>query len=223
MAMGKRKQRLRQSTIWIATSDLPRTAAHPFYEGMNRILDKAGSMFMWRRCAHRFTPSGWADPVWRRVAIFACSLSGTLKGWTPRERLPGAPLIRLRCANFWILELVETPPDHSTISRTRRLIDLETHREVFTWILKQLAEAGLVKDQTLGMDATTLEANAALRSIVRRDTVKAIRNFSPSWPRPRALKHRHARTWRALTVTERRRALMMIGPIRRTQMPRAPK
>ena len=64
------------------------------------------------------------------------------------------------------LELPEAPPDHSTIPRTRRLIDLETHREVFTtWILNQLAEAGLVKGKTIGMDATTLEADAALCAV----------------------------------------------------------
>jgi len=72
---------------------------------------------------------------------------------------------------------VEAPPDHSTISRTRRLIDLETHREVFTWILKQLAEAGLVNGKTIGIDATTLEANAALRSIVRRDSGESYQEF----------------------------------------------
>ena len=75
------------------------------------------------------------------------------------------------------MELVEVAPDHSTISRTRRLIDLETHREVFTWILKQLAEAGLVNGKTLGIDATTLEANAALRSIVRRDSGESYQEF----------------------------------------------
>ena len=83
----------------------------------------------------------------------------------------------MRCANFLDLELPETPPDHSTVSRTRRLIDVETHREVFTWILKRLAEAGLVKGKTIGMDATTLEANAALRSIVRRDTGESYQEF----------------------------------------------
>jgi transposase len=66
--------------------------------------------------------------------------------------------------------LPEAPPDHSTISRTRRLIDLETHEAVFTWMLQRLADEDLVKGKTVGIDATTLEANAALRSIVRRDT-----------------------------------------------------
>ena len=69
------------------------------------------------------------------------------------------------------------PPDHSTISRTRRLIDLETHRAVFTWVLQCLSTAGLVKGKTIGIDATTLEANAALRSIVRRDTGESYQDF----------------------------------------------
>jgi transposase len=78
---------------------------------------------------------------------------------------------------FLGLVLPEVPPDHSTISRTRRLIDLETHHAVFTWILQRLADAGLVKGNTIGIDATTLEANAALRSIVRRDTGATYQEF----------------------------------------------
>jgi transposase len=83
----------------------------------------------------------------------------------------------LSVREFLGLELGEAPPDHSTISRTRRLIDVETHRAVFSWILNRLAEAGLVKGETLGVDATTLEANAALRSIVRRDTGEGYEAF----------------------------------------------
>jgi transposase len=79
-------------------------------------------------------------------------------------------------ASFSVV-LPEAPPDHSTISRTRRLIDLETHEAVFTWILQRLADAGLVKGKTIGIDATTLEANAALRSIVRRDTRATYQEF----------------------------------------------
>src|SRR4030095_6981878 len=76
----------------------------------------------------------------------------------------------LALRKFLGLVLPEAPPDHSTISRTRRLIDLETHETVFTWMLQRIADAGLVKGKTVGVDATTLEANAALRSIVRRDS-----------------------------------------------------
>ena len=76
----------------------------------------------------------------------------------------------LALRGFLGLDLDEAPPEHSTISRTWRLIDLETHGAVFTWILQVLATTDLVKGQTIGIDATTLEANAALRSIVRRDS-----------------------------------------------------
>src|SRR5208337_3916474 len=83
----------------------------------------------------------------------------------------------LALRRFLRVGLDEAPPDHSTISRTRRLIDLETHREVFTWVLGVVAEKGLLKGQTVGVDATTLEANAALRTIVRRDTGEGYQEF----------------------------------------------
>jgi hypothetical protein len=85
---------------------------------------------------------------------------------------------------FLELVLPEAPPDHSTISRTRRLIDLETHEAVFTWMLQRLADAGVVKGKTVGIDATTLEANAALRSILRRDTSESYHDFLTNWRRP---------------------------------------
>src|SRR5260370_719966 len=71
----------------------------------------------------------------------------------------------------------EETRDHSTISRTRRLIDLDTHREVFAWVLGVLADRGLLKGQRIAIDATTLEANAAMRSIVRRDTGESYEEF----------------------------------------------
>jgi len=79
--------------------------------------------------------------------------------------------------SFLGYELTEMPPDHATLSRTRRLIGLKTHEEVFTWVLRVLTKEGLLKGKTLGVDATTLEANAALRSIVRRDTGESYQEF----------------------------------------------
>src|SRR2546430_3263059 len=76
----------------------------------------------------------------------------------------------LALRRFVGVALYEYTPDHSTISRTRRLIDLDTHREVFAWVLGVLADRGLLKGQRIAIDATTLEANAAMRSIVRRGT-----------------------------------------------------
>jgi transposase len=80
------------------------------------------------------------------------------------EGLDAERAIAWRAADSFALRefvLPEAPPDHSTISRSRRLIDLETHEAVFTWMLQRLADAGLVKGTTIGIDATTLEANAA--------------------------------------------------------------
>jgi transposase len=90
-------------------------------------------------------------------------LKASIRSGASRARTADSLALR----GFLGLGLDETPPEHSTISRRRRLIDLETHRGVFTWILQVLATADLVKGKTIGIDATTLEANAALRSIVR--------------------------------------------------------
>ena len=97
-------------------------------------------------------------------------------GYSHFEGLDSERAIAWRAADslsirqFLDFALHEAPPDHSTLSRTRRLIDLETHHAVFTWVLQRLADAHLVEGHTIGIDATTLEANAAMRSIVRRDT-----------------------------------------------------
>ena len=91
--------------------------------------------------------------------------------------------IAWRCADSLSLKSflgygwTDSAPDHSTISRTRRLVDVETHGRVFTWILRLLAKERLVDGKTIGVDGTTLEANAALRSIVRRDTGESYQEF----------------------------------------------
>ena len=76
----------------------------------------------------------------------------------------------LALRGFVGIALTEDTPDHSTLSRTRRRIDVETHQEVLGWVLNLLAQRGLLRGQRIGIDATMLEANAAMRSIVRRET-----------------------------------------------------
>ena len=83
----------------------------------------------------------------------------------------------LALRQFVRISLTESTPDHSTISRTRRLIDVETHGEVFGWVLGLLADRGLLGGRRMGIDATTLEASAAMRSIVRRDTGESYKEF----------------------------------------------
>jgi transposase len=177
MAMGKRKRGPQQSTMWIATADLPVPAGHPFYERLNGILDKAGYDTHVERLCAPFYAETMGRPSIEPGRYFRLLLIGYFEGLEAEREIAWRAADSFALRRFLHLELVERPPDHSTISRTRRLIDLETHREVFTWILKQLAEAGLVKGKTIGIDATTLEANAALRSIVRRDSGESYQEF----------------------------------------------
>ena len=83
----------------------------------------------------------------------------------------------LTLRQFLSIGLDEKTPDHVTISRTRRLIDGETHQRVFTWVLERLAQGGLIKGKTIGVDSTTLEANAAMKSIVRRDSGESYTDY----------------------------------------------
>ena len=102
---------------------------------------------------------------------------GTSRGSIRERGIAWRPADSLALRGVLGLDLDEAPPEHSTISRTRRLIDLETHRAIFTWILQVLATTDLVTGQTIGIDATTLEANAALRSSVRRDSGETSQEF----------------------------------------------
>jgi transposase len=108
---------------------------------------------------------------------FRLLLIGYFEGLGSERGMAWRAADSLGLRRFLRIGLEETPPDHSTISRTRRLLDVETHREVFTWVLGVLAQKGLLQGKTLGMDATTLEANAALRSIVRRDSGESYQEF----------------------------------------------
>ena len=116
------------------------------------------------------TPPPVAGQVSRRASTFARCWWGTLKALTRSGGIAWRAADSLAIRRFLGIAVDEDVPDHSTISRTRRLIDVETHRAVFTWVQQRLVASGVLKGATIGIDATTLEANAAMRSIVRRDT-----------------------------------------------------
>ena len=103
-------------------------------------------------------PRGWGGRVWNRASTFGCCWWAISKAWVRSEESRGGRLTRWRLREFLGLKLSESPPDHSTLSRTRRLIDVQTHAAVFDWVLQRVGEAGLLKGKTLGIDATTLEA-----------------------------------------------------------------
>jgi transposase len=176
MAMGKRRG-TRQPTMWIATTDLPRSDGHPFYQHLNRVLDQAKfDAFVEEACAKFYAPV-MGRPSLPPGRYFRVLLLGYFEGLDSERGIAWRAADSASIREFLGLDLAEPAPDHSTISRTRRLIDVETHQTVFTWILQRLADGGLVKGHTIGIDATTLEANAALRSIVRRDTGETYEAF----------------------------------------------
>lgn len=175
MALGKRKRR--QESMWVTASDLPKGPGHPFYERLNRVLDEAGfDRFAEKRCAG-FYAGQVGRPGLLPGRYFRLLLLGYFEGLDSERGIAWRAADSLGVRSFLNLGLDERGPDHSTISRTRRLIDVETHQEVFGWVLERLAEAGLVKGKTLTVDGTTLEANAALRSIVRRDTGETYQEY----------------------------------------------
>ena len=108
---------------------------------------------------------------------FRLLLIGYFEGIDSERGIAWRTADSLALRGFLGLDLDEAPPEHSTISRTRRLIDLETHRAVFTWILQVLATTDLVKGQTIGIDATTLEANAGCGASCAATRVRHIRSF----------------------------------------------
>jgi transposase len=177
MAMGTRKDQEQQEEMWIPQASLAKGASHPFYQRLNQLLEESHfDTFVEGRC-QRFYAQRRGRPSLAPGVYFRLLLIGYFEGIDSERGIAWRANDSLALRRFLRVGLDEMSADHSTISRTRRLIDVETHREVFTWVLGVLAEKGLLKGQTLGVDATTLEANAALRTIVRRDTGEGYQEF----------------------------------------------
>jgi transposase len=201
MAMGKRRKR-RQETMWVATSELPRSPGHPFYERLNLILESHGfDRFVEGQCRGFYAP-GMGRPSLPPGRYFRLMLLGYFEGLDSERGMAWRAADSLAIRSFLGLALEEGAPDHSTISRTRRLIDVETHTRVFTWVLERLASEGLLKGKTVGIDATTLEANAAMRSIVRRDTGASYQEYLKGLAKASGIK---TPTKEALARLDRRR------------------
>jgi transposase len=172
--MGKRTSE--QAPLWIPTTDLPVSPGHPLYVRLNAILDAAGfDRFVEEHCRPFYTPV-MGRPSLAPGRYFRLLLIGYFEGLDSERGIAWRASDSLAMRHFLGLGLDEAAADHSTISRTRRLIDVEAHQAVFTWVQERLVEAHLLRGKTLAVDATTLEANA-MRSIVRRDTGESYQQF----------------------------------------------
>jgi transposase len=177
MAMGTRRQRERQQDLWIATGDVVQTPGNAFYDRLNAIL--AGHKFD-RRVEHlcrKFYKSQYGRPSMTPGVYFRALLIGYFEGLDSERGIAWRSADSLSLRRFLGYALDEQTPDHSTISRTRRLYWLETHKAVFRWVVRLLVKEGLLSGQTVSIDATTLEANAALKSIVRRDNGQSYEEY----------------------------------------------
>jgi transposase len=178
MAMGTRKQRERQQELWIATGDVVRTPGNAFYDRLNAILD--GRQFDRRvehLCRKFYRKSQYGRPSIAPGVYFRTLLIGYFEGLDSERGIAWRTADSLSLRKFLGYALDEETPDHSTISRTRRLYWVETHKAVFRWVVQVLVEEGLISGQTISIDATTLEANAAMKSIVRRDSGQSYEEY----------------------------------------------
>ena len=183
MAMGTRRRRRRQERLWVGHQELAQGPAHPFYDRVNELLEaEQFDEFAEKECA-KFYAENNGRPSLTPGIYFRLLLVGYFEGIDSEREIAWRTADSLGLRKFLGMGLDEQTPDHSTISRTRRLIDVETHQQVFLWILERLRDRGLVKGKTVGIDATTLEANAAMRSIVRRDTGESYEDFLKGLPR----------------------------------------
>lgn len=171
MAMGRRRTD-RQDALFITADNLPRSQGHPFYQALNRLLADAGfDRWIEARCeqyyeqvetrGQRSIPPG---------TYFRMLLVGYFEGIDSQRGIAWRCADSLSLRQFLGLTLEENSPDHSTLSITRRRLPPEVFEEVFQFVLKIAAEKKLLSGKTVGVDSTTLEADAAMKSIVRRDT-----------------------------------------------------
>jgi transposase len=175
MSLG-RQRREKQEPIWIEAASLALPGGHPFYDRLSALLYQGGfDIFAGSACERFYSKTG--RPGLAPGVYFRLLLVGYFEGIDSERGIAWRAADSLTLRRFFGFSLEEGTPDHTTISRTRRLIDLETHRDIFGWVLKTLAEKGLLKGSTISIDGTTLEANAALRSIVHRATGEAYNEF----------------------------------------------
>jgi transposase len=168
MGLGKRRES-RQQELWIATDRLARTPRHVFYEKLNRLLAKARfDAWVEERCGAYYAEEG------RRSippgVYFRMLLVGYFEGIDSQRG------IAWRCADSLSLKAflgygpTESTPDHSSLTKIQQRLPAELYSEVFQFVLKLVEQHKLLSATVVGVDSTTLEANAAMKSIVRKDT-----------------------------------------------------
>ncbi len=169
MALGRRGEE-RQQEMWIASAELPKSEGHVFYRKLNQLLAEAGfDRFVEELCQTDYHAT-MGRPGIPPGTYFRMLLVGYFEGIGSQRGIAWRCADSLSLRAFLGVPLSEDTPDHSSLTRVRDRFSLEVHVEVFRFVLQVASEQGLLKGKTVAVDATTLEANAAMKSIVRRDT-----------------------------------------------------
>ena len=158
MAMGRRRKQ-RQGQIWVEAKALAKGPSHPFYQRLNEVLERHGFDNFVEGLAAKFYAPHMGRPSLPPPVYFRLLLIGYFEGIDSERGIAWRVADSLTLREFLGLALTESPPDHSTISRNRRLLELEAHQEAFTWVLGVLAKEGVLRGKTLEIDATTLARN----------------------------------------------------------------
>ena len=176
MSMGQREEE-RQRDLWLPTASLARSPGHPFYEQVNGLLREAGFDEKVEELCRPFYAESKGRPSIPPGVYFRMLLIGYFEGLDSEREIAWRCADSLALRQFLGYALDESTPDHSSLCRIRKRLSVEVHESVFTLVLEILSDRGLLRGKTLGIDATTLEANAALRSIVRRDDGTGYEDF----------------------------------------------
>ena len=167
MGMGKRRHQQRQEDLWVASTAIITTPGHAFYTKLEALLRQRRFDEKVEHLCARYYRGPAGHPSMPPGVYFRCLFIGYFEGLDSERGIAWRVADSLSLRQFLGFGIDQTTPDHSTLSRTRRLFSLASHLAVFRWVLTVLVEEGLLKCKTIGIDATTLEVNAAMRSIVR--------------------------------------------------------
>lgn len=169
MALGRRKSE-RQGELWIATKDVPRTAGHPFYQKLNQLLAEAKFDEYVESLCGSFYAAHLGRPGIPPGVYFRMLFVGYFEGIDSQRGIAWRCADSLSLKSFLGYSLAEATPEHSSLTVIRKRLPVEVHEQVFAFVLKVAQEKKLLKGKTVAVDATLLEANAAMKSIMRRDT-----------------------------------------------------
>jgi len=168
MALGKHREE--QQEMWVATTSLPKSVGHVFYRKLNRLLAEADFDRTVEKMCEPYYHTHLGRPSIPPGVYFRMLLVGYYEGIGSQRGIAWRCADSLSLREFLGIPLTEETPDHSSLTRVRDRLPLEAHAAVFQWVLALAAEKKMLPGKTVAVDATTLEADAAMKSIVRRDT-----------------------------------------------------